>query len=447
MIFLFMILQSVFSQTLDIPEATQPQNFSDNWVVILSTSKIKNSISAELQQHIQKEKLQDKVVRLNSSMYQNFMPCFEIVVYDEILNKKQALALSKEWKAKGIDNYVKNAGKYVGYDQRFEQLCQERNYTSSKTPYKIGFAADGKIHVPIEVSSISIDRIKPNERDYELLPMTNEIWRHRLNSRTIEDYTIGDTFYAVKLAYGATSQTCTIESFSFFIRGTPNNSPDLAVEWDVDPKDYIDYELPPDVDPYELDMSNNKAYQKALEKARLSRRCGSSKLFATLDCSSDITEQKYLISPEKINTSQILYAHQESTNLNEWTKSFTSKDLIKEQTRLSSETTEKIQITQTQQLLFSLDTEKKGAILHQTFYTGNASYCSGDMIENYYSISFDSTKIPKFNHNEDGTFIGVIVRDGKEPLEIKEMFGGGLIIKDKQEVLFELTRGYCSCGC
>lgn len=58
-----------------------------------------------------------------SSRYKNLMPCYHVAIADGLADKAAALALSKTLSAAGVDNYVKNAGAYVGASAALDAFC------------------------------------------------------------------------------------------------------------------------------------------------------------------------------------------------------------------------------------------------------------------------------------------------------------------------------------
>lgn len=58
-----------------------------------------------------------------SSRFKNLMPCYTVGIADAFADKKTAFALSKQLTAAGIDNYVKNAGAYVGPSPALDAFC------------------------------------------------------------------------------------------------------------------------------------------------------------------------------------------------------------------------------------------------------------------------------------------------------------------------------------
>lgn len=60
---------------------------------------------------------------LLSSRFKNLMPCYTVAIADASADKKQAFALSKQLSAAKVDNYVKNAGDYVGPSAAVDAFC------------------------------------------------------------------------------------------------------------------------------------------------------------------------------------------------------------------------------------------------------------------------------------------------------------------------------------
>lgn len=64
-----------------------------------------------------------KARTLLSSRFKSLMPCYTVAIADAFADKKQALTLSKQLSAAKVDNYVKNAGDYVGPSAAVDAFC------------------------------------------------------------------------------------------------------------------------------------------------------------------------------------------------------------------------------------------------------------------------------------------------------------------------------------
>lgn len=72
-----------------------------------------------------------KARTLLSSRHKNLMPCYTVAIADAFADKKAAFALSKKLTAAGVDNYVKNAGAYVGPSAAIDAFCA--GFTAEET--------------------------------------------------------------------------------------------------------------------------------------------------------------------------------------------------------------------------------------------------------------------------------------------------------------------------
>ena len=86
---------------------------------------------------------------LLSSRYKALMPCYTVAIADAFADKKAAFALSKQLTAAGVDNYVKNAGAYVGVSPTLDSFCEgaSASQTASDSARALRTVA-GKLWMP-----------------------------------------------------------------------------------------------------------------------------------------------------------------------------------------------------------------------------------------------------------------------------------------------------------
>lgn len=88
---------------------------------------------------------------LASSRFKNLMPCYTVAIADALPDRAAALELSKRLKAAGIDNYVKNAGAWVGPSAAIDAYCAGTAVAASGGAAVRRLAlAGGRAWVPIE---------------------------------------------------------------------------------------------------------------------------------------------------------------------------------------------------------------------------------------------------------------------------------------------------------
>ena len=109
--------------SLALAQELTPDQRSNHWLVIVHSSKTEAEpyITAEYETSTAPviEKLRSAGITpmaLNSSRYKQLMPCWNILIAGSSAKKSTARSLSRKLTAAGIDNYVKQAGKYVGAD-------------------------------------------------------------------------------------------------------------------------------------------------------------------------------------------------------------------------------------------------------------------------------------------------------------------------------------------
>ncbi len=193
------------------------RDYGDKWLVILSSSKTPGVVPDGI------TKFDGAPVRLRSTELKGLMPCYEIVVAKAFDQREAAVAHSKALTAKGVDNYPKHAGKYVGEQPRVEAYCRgEAKPATAACADGVRFveSVGERAYVHLGVDAVVRDRLIVKAPAPKSIDGRN--WSAKLGVKSIEGYTVGATLAVIDEA-GARA-TCKIESFVALTRGEPHFS-------------------------------------------------------------------------------------------------------------------------------------------------------------------------------------------------------------------------------
>lgn len=124
---------------------------SEQYLVILASKLDPAEVEPALAAARAQGELGAKARTLLSSRFKNLMPCYHVGIADAFADKKAAFALSKKLTAAGVDNYVKNAGAYVGASPAIDAFCA--GFTSEDVANSVArvlVVAGGKSWLPAE---------------------------------------------------------------------------------------------------------------------------------------------------------------------------------------------------------------------------------------------------------------------------------------------------------
>jgi hypothetical protein len=225
----------------------EPAAYGDKWLVILSSSRQKGEEPKSLDTLRKHPDLGTNLERLSSSQFRGLMPCFEIVVARAFADQNEAKAFSKRLKKLAVDNYVKNAGSYVGVRDELERYCERPPTRGAGCGDAHWVERHGeRTFMMLPSDPVMLDRISVQARPPKMLDGDHRVWISPLSSKQIGAYRIGQT-YEVRESH---SDACSITRFALLTRGTPHFS-------------YL---------------------QNAQNEPPTAPGCGSPELFAELDC-------------------------------------------------------------------------------------------------------------------------------------------------------------------
>ena len=204
---------------------------SDHWLVIVHSSKLRLNLRHPRKAHRsgdQKRSAGFSPIALNSSRYKQLMPCWKILIAGSSAKKSTARALSKKLTASGIDNYVKQAGKYVGADPRIDRMCNNAAQQVPDSPYAIAQTSNGGVLVRIPVREPTlqhlIERYDQTLREQDRYGY--ELWMEKLPVETVDAARAGQNFQVLALRQGAEPQSCSVEHFVLAEEGVSVGYPD-----------------------------------------------------------------------------------------------------------------------------------------------------------------------------------------------------------------------------
>jgi hypothetical protein len=197
-------------------------------------------------------------VRLDSSRFKGLMPCYEVVVALASQDKGAAGAVSAALDQRGFDNYLKNAGKWVGARPALEASCERmREGANNGCPSGARFVEvwNGTAYLEVGADAEIVESAFANAPEERPVGKDGLIWEATLPLRTVGDLTLGESVYVSTPGKAAPVQ-CSLERFVSLTRGVPHFG--WASRW-----------------PEEV------SYEPG---------CGSSELFVRLDCSVPVPE-------------------------------------------------------------------------------------------------------------------------------------------------------------
>lgn len=201
-----------------VTAAEQPETWGEKYWVILQSDRDAAKVPPSLATLEAHPELALTPRRLPSSRFKNLMPCYNVVVADAAVDKAAALALSKRLTDLGVDNYVKNAGAYVGRRPAVDAWCATSGIeTPTDGPWWTIAAGDATWLLLGEddalAESARVGAPKPTMRD-------RPTWSAPLSAQTIGRWSVGDGVRVV--GPSGAPVTCKILSFADLTTGIPH---------------------------------------------------------------------------------------------------------------------------------------------------------------------------------------------------------------------------------
>jgi hypothetical protein len=212
------------SLALPLPPMTpSPEDLSDRFLVILASSDTPGHIPPALERLADHPDLLEAVVRARSSWFQGLMPCYEITLAGAFEYRRQATALARRLDEHGVDNYVKQAGRYVGRQEVVEAWCRSDRQAAEQACGDARFVEvhDETAWMWLPQAPVVLERLLEGAPDPAPLGGL-EAWSSPLSAETIEGYERGQGWKIYAPGRGEKIGRCKIQSFAAITRGQPH---------------------------------------------------------------------------------------------------------------------------------------------------------------------------------------------------------------------------------
>ncbi len=205
------------------PVASTPEMFSDRFMVILMSSREPRAMPPSLVTLASHPNLNADVARVSSSWFQGLMPCFEITIAGAFEYRRQATALARELDNIGVDNYVKQAGRFVGTQEVVEAWCRgdraPRNQGCGDTRFVE--VHDGRPWLWLAADQVTLERSLDGSEPLQPLGGL-EAWSVSVQAENIESHHDGESWKLYDPTVGKPLGRCRTDGFSAIVRGKPH---------------------------------------------------------------------------------------------------------------------------------------------------------------------------------------------------------------------------------
>lgn len=203
------------------PASTSPADFSGKFWVILQSDRDAAKVPASLSVIAAHPELGLKPERLLSTKFKGLMPCYQVTVASASADKAAALATSKALTALGVDNYVKNAGKYLKDTAKLDQYCAAPAASAGAGPGLGLVDVVGKgtwLQLKLDPSLL----VRVMETAGKNAPLDGDLglWGRSIAAESVGAYKKGDKLDVV--APGGAAASCEITGFQALTVGTPH---------------------------------------------------------------------------------------------------------------------------------------------------------------------------------------------------------------------------------
>ena len=212
------VATTALDAALVVPQKTEAELGGQYWVIVSSKEESGANPPAleKLRAH---PDLGVEITRLQSSRFKNLKPCLEVIIAGAFAAKDRAVALSSKLRELGIDNYVKNAGAYVGAGAKVDAYCADKKEPPplQGTCGSLAFVEVWNGRVFMEVTADRRSDLKPTMLDFRA-------WTATIAATQVGDTKVGDKVRLFDTDTVAAIGICTITRFVDLTRGTPHFS-------------------------------------------------------------------------------------------------------------------------------------------------------------------------------------------------------------------------------
>ncbi|MDG1481539.1 MAG: hypothetical protein P8R54_18225 [Myxococcota bacterium] len=203
-----------------IATAAHPESYEDTWMVVVHTSRTRGELPATWDALVAISRDGARPERLESSHFKGLLPCDEIVVAAGIPEREGALLLSEGLRVSGVDNYVKNAGAYVGPDPRMAEACST-TALPAHSGAQLAVSRGGVLHLPLRLpDTVHARALEGADEPHASEDKTR--WTAALPVQAVGEIELGMMFTAVGL--DGMAQECSVSGFSVLTEGQPHFS-------------------------------------------------------------------------------------------------------------------------------------------------------------------------------------------------------------------------------
>ncbi len=191
---------------------------ADQFWVILGSKRDPNEEIPGLRTLAAHPEVKAQVERLPSSRFKNLMPCYTVTVAGASADKRVALELSKALRGIGVDNYVKNAGAYVGPNPALDAWCAQGE------PEARGLVLRGEAagaFLPIDLPAETTATLLQQAAAPKVFQADVATWYGELPVQKVGAHKLDDAIAVRDLTTGAVT-SCTISSFGAATLGVPH---------------------------------------------------------------------------------------------------------------------------------------------------------------------------------------------------------------------------------
>lgn len=203
------------------PASASPADFSGKFWVILQSDRDAAKVPASLSVLAAHPELGLKAERLLSTKFKGLMPCYQVTVASASADKAAALATSKALTALGVDNYVKNAGKYLKDTAKLDQYCAAPAASAGAGPGLGLVDVVGKgTWLQLKLDPALLVRVMETAGKNAPLDGDLGLWGRVIAAESVGAYKKGDKVDVV--APGGAAASCEITGFQALTVGTPH---------------------------------------------------------------------------------------------------------------------------------------------------------------------------------------------------------------------------------
>lgn len=205
------------------PVAPEPEALSDSFLVILMSSPTPKAMPQALATLADHPELASQVVRASSSWFQGLMPCYEITIAGAFEHRRQATALSRQLEGLGVDNYVKQAGRYVGSQRVVEAWCRGDHAPRHQGCGELRFVEvhDGRAWLWLAADPVVTERALEGAESPQPLGGLRA-WSSSLSAETIDEYDEKQRWQLYAPTTGQKLDKCSVAGFAAITRGQPH---------------------------------------------------------------------------------------------------------------------------------------------------------------------------------------------------------------------------------